>query len=1414
MSHKIESTISNLVKNQFPEFYQSEGPIFVAFVTKYFEWLETSSPSANQTYSEAKQNCRINVQAGNTTIYSPNTTTTFNDCFSNGDAIAVYTQADGSDYTTFTVNTVVNNSLLILNESPDFTLANTRFSKLKSQKNPVKFLRDFYKDIDIDETSDEFLIYFKEKYLKDIQFTTEVDQRRIIKHALDIYRSKGTERSVELLFRIAFGTTPRMYYPGDDIFRLSDGHWYKPQYLEVSLRESNVKMINKQIFGYKSGATAFVESVIRKTVKGRLIDVIYISAINGEFETGELINTEDNILSNNERPTIIGSLSNLVIIPGEAGSNFTIGDLLDFESTSGQGGIARVSGVELATGFVDLSLDDGGYGYSSDAEVLISNSVVRIDQMVVPHDTTINDYFLLFEKLIQPSGIITYENSTGTFTNGDFIYMYHANNDVKAYGEALNVSGTTEGTITVSWLSGAYETGTIYNAANVLNADILTFSDTTSYGNVMAWSNQTSIYLDSKIGDFQEGEWVYQIDGSVITTGGTVNRFDLEFGDQGTLLLNSIDGVYKSNTLLRGAISNATANVIHQKFEVGLIDLWNGDFGTLTNNYVYSEQSGITGTIIFVSAGAGLGFQVSDSLLYEESVDVNNDWIIDYYNYPLTHPKLTGTLDITSGDPAITGSGTAFLSEVGFLVTGNAAVNTTSNSVFGTGTDFENELIAGDILKINAEYVKVREVVNSAFLVVNSAFSAALDELPITMHRWLTIKGSGSVETHRVNNVTDDTNLTLETNPGFTDASSNGYYSWGFPGNTSANLTYGLIENVLSNTSITIGRIGALEFINTGSNYNTDPFIRVYENLSYARKEFGIDELSTTGATFSFQRGEDVLQTATGARGIVISSNSSFLLVSRLRLEDSKNFIETSNSTTYITGQQSGAQANITAVTANVDSKFIGFNAEIQSPASFANGAITELEIVDSGFGFRKGEEINLISNNRIAVATAELGRYGTGSGFYRQKGGFLSDQKKLFDGFYYQDYSYEIRSPIQLSKYEDMLKQLLHVAGTQYFGGFVFDTNLESKVSVAEFLVSVMQFLADASGISSITEVGNPNVGRNYVFGDIANDLEALPEMALPIPNMKWVFENVGEATATTEVDNPNIGQEHALLKTNIESTVQIGAPVYGVVLPIPSDIASAVEIVIPEFSQLHILGDISLESAVELVPPLLTNIPINVLDPIGLESRGQLGEETFPDEDDVPLYVGPEVDDYRDGYDGTLQPQSISTYISTTTDVELEQFQIILPADLESIPELGTPVPGVVIAGTSISSVPQLDGPTVGQSHGITAVGITINTEVGDPQGGYIFTASDIESSTPITEPTFTGISVLGAADDIESASEVETPTIAQVHDIIASDISSQPELGSTRIQPDDSLILEDGGDNYYLQEEGGSFLLESVE
>src|SRR5580692_3457400 len=136
--------IDVFVRNQYPEFYQLNGPNFIAFVESYYQWL---------------------TEEGNALYYS----------------------------------------------------------------------RNYYNIRDIDATLDAFLVYFKEKYFLNIQLGTAADIRLLIKRALDLYRAKGTQQGTQLLFQLAYGETPSFYYPATDLFKLSDGNWFQPKYLEISL---------------------------------------------------------------------------------------------------------------------------------------------------------------------------------------------------------------------------------------------------------------------------------------------------------------------------------------------------------------------------------------------------------------------------------------------------------------------------------------------------------------------------------------------------------------------------------------------------------------------------------------------------------------------------------------------------------------------------------------------------------------------------------------------------------------------------------------------------------------------------------------------------------------------------------------------------------------------------------------------------------------------------------------------------------------------------------------------------------------------------------------------------------------------------------------------------------------------------
>jgi len=214
----IEKRISPLIQSQFPAFYQEEGENFIAFVKAYYEWMENSG-----TYN----------------TYSGSTVTQY---------------------------IAPNNDII---EVTSAQLANAEYMKTISRyvpvdESPLYHARRLPTYRDIDETTDEFIVQFKEKYLKNIQFDTATNKKLLVKNSLDLYRAKGTERAVDLFFKLVYGTSAEVRYPAEKIFRLSDGVYEKPEYLEIGYSIYNIDYVGKQVVGQLSGAKAFVEKYIRR----------------------------------------------------------------------------------------------------------------------------------------------------------------------------------------------------------------------------------------------------------------------------------------------------------------------------------------------------------------------------------------------------------------------------------------------------------------------------------------------------------------------------------------------------------------------------------------------------------------------------------------------------------------------------------------------------------------------------------------------------------------------------------------------------------------------------------------------------------------------------------------------------------------------------------------------------------------------------------------------------------------------------------------------------------------------------------------------------------------------------------------------------------------------------------------------
>ena len=150
-------------------------------------------------------------------------------------------------------------------------------------------------------------------------------------------------------------------------------------------------------------------------------------------------------------------------------------------------------------------------------------------------------------------------------------------------------------------------------------------------------------------------------------------------------------------------------------------------------------------------------------------------------------------------------------------------------------------------------------------------------------------------------------------------------------------------------------------------------------------------------------------------------------------------------------GQVSGATAMIVNTAEDLTLPVIGLNATVSANVQTANNVATKLDIFDSGYGYSDFETVTLTKpgSNYEITAIAQIKKQGSSEGFYLSTQGFLDSDKKLHDNNYYQNYSYEVLTKIPFEQYSEVLKKIMHVAGTRAFGRVVSTSQANVKMSV-----------------------------------------------------------------------------------------------------------------------------------------------------------------------------------------------------------------------------------------------------------------------------------------------------------------------------------------------------------------------------
>lgn len=967
----VEKSLLPLIESQFPAFYQEEGPLFIAFVKEYFKWLESNY---------------LNIDLRSSTDFNIGDTVTQNTATGIvegkvGNTIYVKVTSTQRD---FKCLKRCSNSTPIVSTSGGNTLIETTKSN-----SPTYYIRRLPEYNDIDKTADAFINQFKDKYLNGVNLNSSNNKKRAIKASTDLYKSKGSELSVDLLFKLVYNTGAEVYTPSENILMPSNGTWVNPFYLEITKSPRNIEYVNKTITGTDSGASAIVEDIITRNIDGRFIDVLTISNVVGAFEVGESITYDKD---QRDAPKVLGSLSSVnIVFPG---NNFVAGEELRITSEFGSEGLGVVAGVNKEAGLVGFNLKEGGWGYSSGIYATVSSKVLDV--------ANVSSTFFDLEQIVQPLTEYVLVNPVGEIEREEFV------TNVTETGNSFVVFASLQGsnnTIVVNNLTGNLDSypgsGPRYEKMiRSRQKQWIAVNTSADYflGEVVRQQNTSSANVS--LGVLTEKELVTIVTVSSYTSGNvTPGNYVVQNSTKASgyveaipwtdyaayanltyFAISNTTGIF-SNTDYILAYSNATSNAVlgntvPSKSQLGYLlklkevkgERW------YPGNTIIGDTTRTTLTPIFV-ADVGGYVNLSTDATATGNLMATNATSIGLINVVNTFYRGTSSL--------IRGASSSCNASIVEVSTGVGA-----NAKIGLIKDIENIRVPSDFLSGNNFYgIKYANIFLSG---ANSNTANGLTNVIIfdggsgydNSHVVVFAGGNTSSGTQAGNAsiVTDGngsiTTVTLSANIGtyfsstpnveIRDSSNNlvtpttaanltPTFSLGFPKNVLGTIETTLLS-LFSYSNVEVGSILSLTDINTGADYSVTPFVRI-TNPSVAEYGLGTYILQVSNVSSSFVRNEIITQTQSIPSTNIVSNaaigNTNFdigeLVVSTDGIIQIANgFVETSN-------VSSNAGNNITTLVIN-------------NSGTFKNTITTSYLSVNTNVNFSNGNLITQGTANGILV--------------------------------------------------------------------------------------------------------------------------------------------------------------------------------------------------------------------------------------------------------------------------------------------------------------------------------------------------------------------------------------------------------------------------------------------------------------
>ena len=386
----LDTKISSFIEDKFPEFVRTDHPVFVEFLRLYYEFMESAkitlvdNQSPDNILLENELTTNFLLLEDGDKVYTDDS---LFGVFEKGEVVTGLTS--GATATVLAEDNA--NSAIYIEQNRFFQVgeiitggsSKARGKISKYQGNPVQTLQQLLEYADIDKTITDFLDQFRDSYLTAIPNTlaSGVSKRNLVKNIRDLYRAKGTRRGHELFFRLIFGETPEIFYPKDNVLKISAGEWTTATVLRIVATQGDptnlVGQTITQTVDVDLGAeasTVVVESVLQFQEGATTVFelILNVPSIDGTFISGATVTGIDNV---NADLAIIGTVQSIITGANvtDGGSFYTTNDIVTTSSLVGEK--AEISIVDVSPGSVEeVAIDNPGTGYSVGQDLFFNNA--------------------------------------------------------------------------------------------------------------------------------------------------------------------------------------------------------------------------------------------------------------------------------------------------------------------------------------------------------------------------------------------------------------------------------------------------------------------------------------------------------------------------------------------------------------------------------------------------------------------------------------------------------------------------------------------------------------------------------------------------------------------------------------------------------------------------------------------------------------------------------------------------------------------------------------------------------------------------------------------------------------------------------------------------------------------------------